>query len=580
MKTYNLNYFFKALVVMIIILSGQACENHLDYQPRGVVSQGDLQNPLGAEMLVTAAYAALAADDWSNAAHTTNWLYGSVRSDDAYKGGGSTADQGNMDRYERFAFILNNQAQQNNVWIAFYHAIARANDAIKLINSIDEASYPQKTQRLAEMRFLRAHNYFRLVMFFKNIPWIDESIPVEDYKLISNREFTQDQLWSKIAEDFQFARDNLPEVQNQVGRASAIAAAAYLARTRLFQAFEQDDQHNVINVNQTRLNEVVALTEFVINSGKHSLNEDYAFNFVTAYDNSVESVFAIQHSYDDGTPNGRLNMSFGLNYNMSTRYGCCWFHVPSQNMINAFRTDEQGVPLFDTFNDVVVSTPEQFQAHNFDPRISHTVGIPGNPYKYDPDFIYTTGWARAPEIYGFFSNMKDVQHPDSPDFRPVGAFFGSAKNVDIIRYDDVLLMNAEALIELGRHMEALPGINLIRQRAVNSTNRVRYADGTAPLTYNVQPYVDGQNILWTQANARTALRWERRLEFAMESWRFFDLVRWGIAAETLNDYFEVERTRRAFLSTAFFTKNRNEYLPIPQQQIDLSEGVYQQNPGY
>lgn len=578
LKTTLFKLQFTAITLSLILFLG--CTDHLDYQPRGAVSQSNLQNVEGAELLVTAAYASLGADDWSNATHTTNWLYGSVRSDDAYKGGGSTADQGNMDRYERFAFILTDMSQQNNVWTAFYHAIKRTNDALNVINELDSNEYPQKAQRIAEMRFIRAHNYFRLVMFFKNVPWIDETVPVEDYKTISNKEFTQDQLWSKIADEFKFAMENLPEVQNEVGRPTSFAAAGYLARTRLFQAFEQDENHNVVNVNQAHLNEVVTHTNYIINSGRFQLNSDYAYNFITSFDNSAESVFAVQHSYDDGTPNGRLNMAYGLNYNMSPRYGCCWFHVPSQNMINAFKTSETGTPLFDTFNDVTVTTQAEFDQFNFDPRISHTVGIPGHPYKYDPNFIYDRGWARAPEIYGIFSNMKDVQHPDNSDFRPVGSFFGSAKNTDIIRYDDILLMNAEALIELGRQSEALPVINQVRMRASNSTTMTKKSDGSTPLNYNVQPYVDGQNIIWTQENARQALRWERRLEFAMESWRFFDLVRWGIADEVLNSYFETERERRAFLQTAMFTKNRNEYLPIPQQQIDLSEGLYIQNPGY
>jgi hypothetical protein len=109
---------------------------------------------------------------------------------------------------------------------------------------------------------------------------------------------------------------------------------------------------------------------------------------------------------------------------------------------------------------------------------------------------------------------------------------------------------------------------------------VRYADGSAPADYFIEPYVDGDNINWTQENAMEALRWERRLEFAMESWRFFDLVRWGIAEEVLNDYFEVEQERRSYLGEAQFESNKNEYLPIPQQEIVLSEGLYEQNPGY
>ena len=154
----------------------------------------------------------------------------------------------------------------------------------------------------------------------------------------------------------------------------------------------------------------------------------------------------------------------------------------------------------------------------------------------------------------------------------------SSKNIDIIRYADVLLFKAEALIELGRQDEALPLINMLRTRAKSSTGRTKHANGTNPSNYKISEYVGGAG--WTKDYARTALQWERRLEFAMESPRFFDLVRWGIAAETLNAYLATEKTRRAYLTNAVFTKGRDEYFPIPQREIDFTKGLYKQNPGY
>ena len=99
-------------------------------------------------------------------------------------------------------------------------------------------------------------------------------------------------------------------------------------------------------------------------------------------------------------------------------------------------------------------------------------------------------------------------------------------------------------------------------------------------TYNVKPYEPGVNIIWNQENARQALRFERRLELAMESQRFFDLVRWGVADEVLNAYLEKEMIRRPFLQGGKFTAGKHEYLPIPQSQINFSQGLYAQNPGY
>ena len=174
--------------------------------------------------------------------------------------------------------------------------------------------------------------------------------------------------------------------------------------------------------------------------------------------------------------------------------------------------------------------------------------------------------------------MKGLQPVGSPAVEQVGPFYASSKNTIIIRYADALLWKAEALIELGREDEALPIINQVRTRAANSA--VKDADGNDVSNYDVSTYQDGQNINWTQETAREALRFERRLELAMEGWRFFDLVRWGIAAETLNDYFDAEAQRRDYLEDAGFQEGRDEYLPIPQQQIDFSDGSYTQNPGW
>jgi len=191
-----------------------------------------------------------------------------------------------------------------------------------------------------------------------------------------------------------------------------------------------------------------------------------------------------------------------------------------------------------------------------------------------------SSWRRVPQVYGYYSSMKEIAPYNDPTYRKYGAFMGSACNFDILRYDDVLLMKAEALIELNREAEALPLINEIRTRAKNSTNWLKMADGSPISNYKIESYVDGVNCIWNKDFARKALQFERRLEFAMEGSRFFDLVRWGIAAETLNNYFDTEKIRFVFLKDAKFQKGRDEYLPIPQQQITLVEGKYVQNNGW
>lgn len=557
------------------------CKEYLDFQPKGTLTESDVLSADNVDKLVTAAYAATGNDFWDQSI-TSMWVYSSVRSDDAYKGGGSVQDQFIINQFEQYNLTQADVgAYLPYTWTNLYESISRANFAIKSLSGLTESDFELRNVRLGEMRFLRGHSHFIAKIMWNRIPYIDETLSREEILTTSNRQYTSDELWNKIAEDFQFAIDNLPADQPEVGRANKISAMAYLAKVRLYQAYEQDDNHNVIAINPTRLNEVVDLTGAVIGSGKYSLQPDFGENFLYGYDNGPESVFAIQFSIDDGTSIGRLSMATSLNYSLAPQYGCCWFHLPSQNMVNAFQTGADGLPLFDTFNDFELDDDDLSPTGvTVDPRIDHTIGIAGHPFKYQPDILYSHSWERISALYGSFGNMKEQQAADCPCFRKVGPFYGSSKNIDIIRYADVLLMRAEALIELGRQDEALPLINEIRTRAANSTGRTKHLDNTDPSNYHISEYVDGVNITWNQENARKALQWERRLEFAMESPRFFDLVRWGIAAETLNAYLDKEKTRRSFLASAEFTKGRDEYYPIPQREIDFTKGVYEQNPGY
>lgn len=575
----------KTNIISVLLTAGLlavgACDDHLDFQPKGTLTEEQVTTTNNLDALVTAAYAGIGNDFW-NGPLTSMWAYSSVRSDDAYKGGGSVDDVGEINAYEQYNLTQpTTSGLFNNTWENAYKAISRANFALQALNDASEADFPEKAVRQGEMRFLRGHMYFLLKILFKYVPYITEDIPDEEKDGVSNRQYTNDELWGKIAEDFQFAVNNLPETQEAVGRANQLAAKAYLAKTKLYQAYEQDDNHSVVNINTQLLEEVVSLTNDVINSGVYALQPDFAENFLYGFDNGPESVFAIQHSIDDGTSIGRLNMATSLNYSLAPQYGCCWFHIPSQNMVNSFKTDAAGLPMFETFNDEVLTDAELVpDGALVDPRIDHTVGVAGHPFKYQPNVLYDHSWERVPALYGGFGNMKEQQAADCSCFKKIGPFYGSSVNTRIIRYADVLLWQAEALIELGRPAEALPLINQIRARAKVSTGRTRFADGSAPSNYNIEEYVDGVNINWTQANARTALQWERRLEFATESPRFFDLVRWGIAAETLNAYLEVEKTRKEFLSAASFTQGRDEYYPIPQREIDFTKGLYEQNPGY
>jgi len=579
---------FLILFTSLLIIS---CSDFLDYSPQGTVSEEQFNTPERVDGLVTAAYAQLGNDFWARP-HSHMWAFGSVRAGDGFKGGGSVADQYSYHRWEVNTLITVDDGRIDENWVEIFDGIARANEALRKLKQFTEADWPEVTIRTAEARFIRAHFYFVAKRIWKMLPWIDETIPVAEIKLVGNRELTNDQLWDKIAEDFQYGVDNLPEVQPEPGRVNKYAAAAYLAKVRLYQAYEQDENHNVVNINAGKLQDVVDMCDMVINSGEYDLHDDFGKNFVPDYESGIESVFSIRYSIEDGTPNGRIQMATSLNYNMLAPYGCCDFHNPSYTTLNSFKTDAvTGLPMFDTYNDDLLYDIDTWQGLDnldgidwmgptVDPRMDHTIAIPTHPFKYDPDFLMTKAGRRVPEVYGYLSTMKETEHYASSYFKKIGPFFGTARDLDIIRYDDVLLMKAEALIELGSENEALPLINQIRARAANSTGWLVQADGSPTANYFVEEYQDGVNCTWDQDFARKALQWERRLEFSMEGSRFFDLVRWGIAAETMNEYYAVESTRFQHLVGANFTKNKNEYLPIPQNQITLTEGAYIQNTNY
>jgi len=567
----------KSKIFLTTILSGliilSSCKKALDYTPKGVLSSSDLKSPTAVEGLVTAAYAAIGNGDMIGPIYS-DWAYGSVRSDDAYKGGGGTGDVGEVDALEHYNLVTPSMDSfVSRTWKNLFKSISRANVAIRAVNSLSDADFPNKKIRLAELRFLRAHSYFTMKLLYKNIPIFDETATEADILKVSNT-LSNDESWNKIAADFQYAVDNLPTTQPELARANKLNAQAYLAKLKLYQAYEQDGNHHVININKTRLQEVVTLTQAVIASGKYSLSADIADNFLPETENGPESVFAIQFTINDGTTAGRLNFEDGLNYpHGAPQYGCCGFHAASQNLVNAYTTDANGLPNFDTFNNSLADLSKV----TVDTRLDHTVGIDGHPYKYDNTKPFSNSWVRDPGVYGNFHTMRNQQLATSSSYFKLGPFMGSAKNYDILRYDDVLLMQAEAYIELGQQANALPLINQIRNRAAASTGRLKKLDGTFPSTYNIKPYSPAN---WTQDYARKALQWERRLEFATEGARFFDLVRWGIAEKTLNDYINVEKVRRPFLSTAKFTAGRDEYLPIPQSEITFTNGLYKQNPGY
>ncbi|GAC24187.1 RagB/SusD family nutrient uptake outer membrane protein [Paraglaciecola mesophila] len=566
------------LASSLVALSVASCggSDQLDTAPQAVLTEEQVATAENVDALVIAAYSYIGNDHYT--APNFLWPTGNLRAGDAHKGGNGPSDifayhalslyepiVPDMESFPPDLIDLNNKK-----WTRNYTGISRVNAALKIINETPAAELPNGNLQSAELRFIRGFFYFDLKIHHKHIPWIDETMTQEDILSASNRDLTDQQLWDKMAEDFRVGAETLPDVQVDVGRASALSAKAFLAKTLLYQAYEQDDLHNVININQDKLNEVVALVDEIEASAVFSLADDYAENFLFEFENGQESVFAIQRSLNDGSPDGRGSWPSALNAPISSEsgFGCCGFHVPTENFVNAFKTDQEGLPQFDSYNDANYRVETDY----VDPRLDHTVAMEGKPFKYDENYIHGgDSWARAPAIYGNFNAIKDMENPECDCRGANGPFPIFSLNTPIIRYSDVLLWKAEALIELDRFAEALPIINRIRERAANSTERLNNAS-----LYRISTYT----AFTSKQQARQALHFERRLELGLEGHRFFDLVRWGIAKETIDSYLSVEQNRKPYLVEAKFTKNKHEYLPIPNQQINLSGGIYIQNPGY
>ena len=559
-----------------------SCSDFLDEQvPQGTIDNEQLLNPEYVDNLVISAYAIwISAEDINSS--FSMWNY-DVRSDDAYKGGNGTEDGDVFHALEISQGIMTTAWNISDMWQRLYNCISRANTALQLLNQLDEQTYPLKQQRIAEMRFLRGHGHFLLKQLYKKIVFAnDENLSPEEYNNLSNTTYTNDEGWQQIANDFEFAYNNLPDTQADKGRPTRGAAAAYLAKTYLYKAYRQDnpESNEVTSISAEDLQRVVEYTDpSIMAAGGYALEADFHNNFrpEPQYENGCESVWAMQYSMNDGTTDGNCNWAYGLivpNIPGVTDGGCD-FYKPSQNLVNAFRTDADGHPYFDTFN----NSDYDMATETADPRLFLTVGLPDLPYEFNANYIMdrSSTWSRSNGLYGYYVTLKQNVDPDGDYIVRGNGYWGSPMNHIVIRYADVLLMRAEALIQLndGRIQEAIDLINEVRNRARQSTAMISNYPADYNVTFNVRPYTGS----YSQQEALEMLKFERRLELAMECDRFFDLVRWGDAYDVLTRYYAQEADNCTIYSNAAFTPNKNEYLPIPFAQISASNGLYEQNCG-
>lgn len=566
-----------SVLTVLALVGTTSCSDFLDDQkPQGVLDSDMVKDPSNVDNLVISAYAVFTTAEDINSSFSM-WNF-DVRSDDAYKGGNGTSDGDVFHQLEIEQGVLTTNWNINDMWVRLYNCISRVNSAISVLETTSD-SYQLKAQRLGEMKFLRAYAHFLLKRLYKNIPFImDANLKQEDYNTLSNTEFTNDEGWQQIINDVEYAYSVLPVKQTDKGRPSKAAAAAFLTKVYLYKAYRQDEaaSNRVTSINREDLLKVIEYSNpDIYSAGGFDLEPDFHNNFrpETQYENGVESIWAMQYSINDGTKYGNLNWSYGLivpNIPGVTDGGCD-FYKPSQNLVNAYRTDADGHPFIDTFNN-----KDYDLTQDADPRLFLTVGLTGLPYEFNSKYMMDASatWSRSNGLYGYYVTLKQNVDPDC-GYLVKGSWWGTPMNRIVFRYADVLLERAEAYAQLNETGEAIKLVNKIRLRAKQSTGMI----ANYPSDYGVKFNISTYNGTYSQEDALKIVKMERRLEMGMESERFFDLVRWGEAEKVLNKYFAEETNNCSIYGDAHFTANKNEYLPIPFSQVAASDGHYTQNIG-
>jgi starch-binding outer membrane protein, SusD/RagB family len=511
----RLTLLFLACIAMVSLLLIAGCKkNFLDTERQGAYDAENYPYPGGSgpyDQFVFSAYNELRSFD----VHSQSFITAtSIRSDDADKG--STPADGGSNAIDMDNFPVSpSNGFCNTLWLGYYSLVNKCNTTIKEVNTnaLIVAGEPIKKQTIAEARFMRSYAYFMMVRLFGKVPLIDTLFenPVAQNNVPQS---TPAQLYAFIENDLIFAAANLPASWNAAtfpGRLTSGAANGLLAKVYL---------------TQQKWAAAMAAANMVITSGQYNLSTSYDVVFREEGENSKESVFEVQ-----ATASATVPVNNGVQYAQiqGVRGTGVWDRGWGWNMPSSY-------------------LEAAYEAN--DPRKARTI-------------LYTsTPTTPGPTIYGEVTplNLPNPKYNNKVYTNPAlrSAYsnnFGYWMNVRILRYADVVLMYAEAANEVGGAANitlAKTALNLVRLRARNG-NTTLLADVTTT----------DQNTL------RDAIRRERRIELAMEHDRFFDLVRWGIAAATLNASGKPN-----------FTDSRDVLLPIPQIQIDLSAGVLKQNFGY
>ncbi|MBW3467005.1 RagB/SusD family nutrient uptake outer membrane protein [Arthrospiribacter ruber] len=569
---------FTLFIAGALILSYSCSDDFLRVNPIGTLDENVLRNVAGAEKLLIGVYSNLDGTSqnvtsWNSA--SSNWIYGSIAGGEANKGS-DAGDNALVAQVQTFSMDAANDIF-NGKWRIVYDGIARTNTLINLLNTIEGEDEATILRIRSQAVTLRGHYHFEAKRLWGNVPYLNED--TEGYYVPNDQD-----IWPLIEADLRFGYENLPESMGEVGRVNKWVAGAMLAKALIY---------------QQKFQEAKPIVEAIINNGvnpmgvKYALIDNFSDNFDIEHNNSAESVFAWQYSANDGS--GGWNAGYGeiLNFPYGGPGSCCGFFQPSQEFVNSFRVDSNGLPMLDgSYNspenavksDDGLASTDPFDLDNgpLDPRLDWTVGRRGIPF-FDWGLHPGRDWIRDQNYGGPYTPKKQLYKKSQEGlFTEVGQWTTglTANNYNYIRFAEVILWAAEIEIELGNLDLARDYINMIRERAKNS-EYVTYEDGSAAANYQVDVYPPGHIAFSSQIEARKALYFERKLELGLEGHRFFDLVRWGVANEYLNDFINYEsQIRTQAYQGAAFNPGTNNVYPIPLFQIDISRGTLQQNPGY
>ena len=489
--------------------------------------------------------------------------------------GTDSGDQPDINPLQTFSEAATNP-YLNLKWRSVYESVSRCNTVILVTAAALEDGAIDQAQAdifVKQARVLRGWYHFEAWRMWAMIPYVDEET---DQSTLVNTEDVRAKIIADLTEG-----TTLPDDMGQIGKFNGTVAKVLLAKAEM-----------QMNKDYTK---AMGLLQGVANNGKKpdgsaiGLAATFGEIFEIVNRNGIEAVYTVQYSVNDGS--GGWNGGWGEVLNFPYKSGespggCCGFFQPTQEFVNSFRTSG-GLPLQDylynndpVLNDQGIDINDPFVEDTgpLDPRLDWTVGRRGIPYL---DWGDHTGndWIRDQTYAGPFSPKKQVyKRSDEGATTEVGNWTSgwTANGYRMIRYADVLLMLAECQIETNDLTGALTNINLIRSRAANTAGFVTEDDGTTPAAnYVISTYASFPD----QSFARDALRMERKLELGMEGHRWFDLNRWGNTVTELNRVLTYEKTMPwASLMYGNATVGPEDVTyPIPQRQIDLSQGNLSQN---